>query len=181
MATTKRRYWDSDCFIGWLAEEEGKVEDCQTVIRAAERGELVIVTSSLAIAEVVKLRHHDPIPRQAAEKVRMFFRQPYIIVRELDRFLAESAQSMVWDFGIDPKDAVHVATAVAVGVEQLDTFDEKLIGKSGQIGNPPLVIGRPFVVEQLELPNPATALHNGVSPDGLRPTGGKPSPGGDQV
>jgi predicted nucleic acid-binding protein len=158
MATARRRYWDSDCFIGWLAAEPDKVDDCRTVIRAAERGELVIVTSSLSIAEVVKLRHHEAIPPADAEQVRKFFRQPYIIVRELDRFLGEEAQSMVWDHGVDPKDAVHVATALRVGVEQLDTFDEKLIGKSGAIGNPPLIIGRPLVTEQLELPEPAAPV-----------------------
>jgi predicted nucleic acid-binding protein len=161
MATTRRRYWDSDCFIGWLAAEPDKVDDCRTVIRAAERGELVIVTSSLSIAEVVKLRHHKPIPLADAERVRKFFRQPYIVVRELDRFLGEEAQSMVWDHDVDPKDAVHVATALRVGVEQLDTFDEKLIGKSGVIGNPPLSIGRPLVTEQLELPAPDASAADG--------------------
>jgi predicted nucleic acid-binding protein len=154
MAMTRRRYWDSDCFIGWLAAEPDKVDDCRTVIRAAERGELVIVTSSLSIAEVVKLRHRKPIPPADADQVRKFFRQPYIVIRELDRFLGEEAQSMVWNHGVDPKDAVHVATALRVGVEQLDTFDEHLIGKSGAIGNPPLLIGRPLVTEQLELPKP---------------------------
>jgi hypothetical protein len=106
---------------------------------------------------VVKLRHHNPVPAADADQVRKFFRQPYIVIRELDRFLAEEAQSMVWDHGVDPKDAVHVATALRVGVEQLDTFDEKLIGKSAGIGNPPLIIGRPLVTEQLELPEPGSA------------------------
>lgn len=177
MAATRRRYWDSDCFIGWLAAESDKVDDCRTVIRAAERGEVVIVTSSLAIAEVVKLRHHNPIPSESADQVRKFFRQPYIVVRELDRFLAEEAQSMVWDHGVDPKDAVHVATALRVGVEQLDTFDAKLIASSGRIGNPPLLIGRPFVQEQLALPgvdgNPAEEIES--RPD-AEPPGGSPSP-----
>src|SRR5437773_1822378 len=121
MAARKRRYWDSDCFIAWLANEAGKVDDCRGVIKAAERGDLMIVTSSLTIAEVVKLKRHRAVPKADAEKVRKFFRQPYIVVRELDRFLAESAQEMVWDHGVDPKDAVHVVTALKAGVEQLDT------------------------------------------------------------
>lgn len=149
MAGRERRYWDSDCFIGWLAEEEDKVPDCRTVIRAAEAGEVLIVTSSLTIAEVVKLKRATPIPRESAEKVRAFFRRSFIVVRELDRFLAERAQEVVWDYGVDPKDAVHVATAIATDVVQLDTFDERLIARSGKVGSPPLAIGRPFVPEQL--------------------------------
>lgn len=150
------RYWDTACFIAWLAREEGRHEDCQTVVRAAERGELLIVTSSLSIAEVVRLRHVAPIPRTAAERVRGFFRQPYIVVRQLDRFLAEDAQDLVWEHDVHPKDAVHLATALHEGVVQFDTFDEPLIGKSGTIGHPPLVIGRPFVAQQLELPTSTT-------------------------
>jgi predicted nucleic acid-binding protein len=119
------------------------------VIRAAEAGEVLIVTSSLTIAEVVKLKRATPIPRESAELVRAFFRRSYIIIRELDRFLAERAQEVVWDYGVEPKDAVHVATALATEVVQLDTFDARLIAKSGTIGSPPLRIGRPFVPEQL--------------------------------
>lgn len=65
MATTRRLYWDSQCFIAWPATEADKVDDCRTVIRAAERGDLVIVTSSLSIDEEVKLRDHSPVPVRA--------------------------------------------------------------------------------------------------------------------
>ena len=58
----------------------------------------------------------------------------------------------MWDHdALAHKDAVHVATALVTGATQLDTFDGPLIRLSGQIGNPPLVIGKPNVPEQLEL------------------------------
>lgn len=151
MTKVQLRYWDTACFIAWLQHEPDRFDDCETVIRAAERGQVRIVTSSLSIAEVVRLKGVAPIPRDAATKVRLFFRQEYIVVRQLDRFLAEEAQELVWDHGVMPKDAIHVATAIREGVAQFDTFDEPLIARSGTIGNPPLVIGRPFVAQQLEL------------------------------
>ena len=52
---------------------------------------------------------------------------------------------------VDPKDADHLATALLVIVDQLDTFDEGLIRFTGKLGQPPLVIGYPNVPEQLEL------------------------------
>ncbi len=36
-------------------------------------------------------------------------------------------------------------------MDQLDTFDDGLIKPSGQLGNPPLKIGRPDLPEQVEL------------------------------
>lgn len=153
MATKPRRYWDSDCFIGWLAEEADKVDSCKLVIEAAERGQLTIVTSSLTLAEVVKVRHQTPLDPVLREKVRGFFLNDYIVVRQLDRFLAEQARDLWWDHGVDPKDGVHVATALAAGITQFDTFDAKLIARSGLLGNPPLTIGRPHIeiAEQLAM------------------------------
>lgn len=148
------RYWDSCCFIGWLKAEADKVTPCRPVIQAAEGGDLKIVTSALTLAEVLRLKGKDPIPAEDAEKVRGFFKQPYIVLYDVDRTVAESAQGVVWNHGVRPKDAIHVATALAAqaaGIEQLDTFDEPLISLSGKVGNPPLAIGRPNLPEQLTL------------------------------
>ena len=32
--------WDSNCFIAYLSEEPGRVEVCESILRAAERGEV---------------------------------------------------------------------------------------------------------------------------------------------
>jgi hypothetical protein len=84
----------------------------------------------------------------------------WIVVRDIDRFVAERARTLVWDHdALRPKDALHVATALDAGVEQFDTYDGDLdagveqfdtydgdlIALSGQIGEPPLFIGNPNV------------------------------------
>ena len=141
------RYWDSCCFLGWLKEEPDKLGECEAGIRLAERGKLVLVTSALTLAEVLRLKGKNSIPVADREKVRRFFENAYIEIYDVDRAIAEAAQDVVWNYGIAPKDAIHVATAISTArdldIEQLDTFDKPLIGHSGTIGNPPLVIGRP--------------------------------------
>jgi predicted nucleic acid-binding protein len=141
---TPRRYWDSDAFIGWLAEEHDKVAECAMVLAAADAGKLTIVTSSLTLAEVIKLKHHTPIASDSRETIRRFFLRSYIVVVGVTRFIAEDARDLVWDQGINPKDAIHVATALYAEVPRLETFDEGLIKKDGKIGEPPLDIGRPI-------------------------------------
>lgn len=137
------RYWDSDAFLGWLAEEEDKVEECRAVIRAAEEGKTILITSALTLTEVLWMRRRERIPAESAEKVQQFFQHEYIVVNDLDRRIAEDAQRLVWHHSIKPKDAVHVATALDAKVARMETFDGDLIKKSGEVGEPPLEIGRP--------------------------------------
>jgi predicted nucleic acid-binding protein len=46
-------YWDSNCFLGHFQAEAGKAEKCDGVIQRAERGDVLIVTSALTLAEVL--------------------------------------------------------------------------------------------------------------------------------
>lgn len=145
------RYWDSNAFLGWIAHEPDKADECRGVIRAAEKGELRIVTSSLTLVEVIKLKSHAPISRENEARINDFFKHEYIVVRQVDRATAEYGRELIWAHGFHPKDSVHVATALMARVPFLDTFDGKLIAKSGKIGEPPLIIARPNVPEQLSM------------------------------
>lgn len=147
------RYWDANVFLAWLKEEPDKLAQCEAGIREAEAGKLVIVTSALTLAETLYLvRGEIPVAPETREKVRSFFRNEYILLHELDRGIAELAQDVVWDHEVAAKDAVHVATALAVGerlpLEQFDTYDGPLIAKSGAMSG--LKIGQPaFQVDLL--------------------------------
>jgi predicted nucleic acid-binding protein len=129
----ERRYWDSDCFLGWLQAEPDKEEECGQVLQAAEEGKVLIVTSALTIAEVLNLRGHPKLPTASREQTKAFFRNDYILVRNITRRVAEAARDYVWDHGIKPKDALHVATALDAGLSLFNTFDGELIAKSGRL------------------------------------------------
>lgn len=141
-------YWDSDAFLGWLQEENGKVDLCRATLDRADIGEVLIFTSALTIAEVLWMRNGPAVPKVKADLVQRFFRRSTIRVRNVTRQIAETAQELVWDHGIRPKDAIHVATAQDVGVVALETFDVGLLKKSGLVGSPPLIIRRPQPAKQ---------------------------------
>ena len=143
--TLERRYWDSDCFLGWLQAEDGKKEPCGQVLTLAAKGEIEIITSALTIAEVLHLRGRQPIPADKRQQVIAFFKRSYIITMSVTRRLAEESREFVWDHGIDPKDALHVAAALSAKVDVFNTFDKPLISKSLKIGNPKLLIETPKV------------------------------------
>jgi predicted nucleic acid-binding protein len=137
-------YWDSDAFLGWLQAEPGKSELCAGTLKRADQGEVVIFTSALTIAEVLWMRGAPMIPQEKAEVLRKFFRRSYFRIRNVTRKISEDAQDLVWVQSIRPKDAIHVATALDGHVIALETFDENLLGKTGTVGNPPLLIRKPM-------------------------------------
>jgi len=150
--TPERIYWDSDAFLGWLQQEQGKVDLCAGTIARAKAGEVVIITSTLTLAEVLWMRNHPRITQDRAAIVRRFFRHSYFRMRNVTRSIAESAQDLVWNHSINPKDAIHVATALDADVPTFETFDSDLLKKSGRIGTSNLVIRRPMAPEQATLP-----------------------------
>jgi predicted nucleic acid-binding protein len=148
------RCWDASCWAAHLGREPGRFDRCRSVLKAGEDGRLKIVTSALALVEVIKLKSREPLPPEKEPTIRAYFKQPYIVIREVDRRVGELARELIWTHHVPQWDAVHVATAlVTPGVVQLDTFDEgDLIKHSGKLGDPPLVIGYPpLIPEQLEL------------------------------
>jgi predicted nucleic acid-binding protein len=134
--SVERIYWDSDAFLGWLQNEPGKAEQCDGLIQRAERGDVLIVTSALTLAEVLWMRGGPRIAKEKAELVQRFFRRSYIRVHNVTRKISEGAQFLVWDHDIRPKDAIHVATALHLRVEALETFDAQLVSKSGSVALP---------------------------------------------
>ncbi len=151
---TERRYRDSDCFPGGLRNEADK---CAAVLALADRGDVRIVTSALTLAEVLMLRGREALLLNRRPDVTALFDRECIVTMAVTR---RSGTRTGMEHGIRPKDAVHVASALAAGVETLNTFDNGLISKSGAIGKPPLTIEHPEVLQ------PELALDHGQQDQG---------------
>ena len=143
-----RRYWDSDAFLGYFNAEPDKSDACEGVLAAAEDGRILIVTSALTIAEVIWAKNHGKVDASKRITIERFFRQPYISVHNVTRTIAEAGRSIVWDYGIKPKDAIHVSTAITNNVPVMNTFDDGLLKHNGSIGDPRLIIEKPHEPHQ---------------------------------
>ncbi len=145
MASKIRRYWDSVCCFGYLANQAGRADECERVLNEADEGRHEIVISALTIAEVLHIKGEKrAFPKESRDKIRGFFRRSCFTVADIDRFIAEQAQEIFWEHDIMPKDAVHVATALATNAHYLETFDGVLLGKSRLLGgDPQLVVQAP--------------------------------------
>ena len=147
------RYWDSGCFMAVFNKEAERLENCQSVLFAAQRGELRIITSALTLTEVIKIKG-KPILADAEDRICAFFEHEWIVVRDVDRFIAEQAREFIWKYKLQPLDAIHLAAAYKHQLRHLDTYDRADLGKlDGKIGATPMQIGvPPLMPYQTELP-----------------------------
>jgi len=127
------RYWDSCAFLAWLQNEPDRSDACNDTLEEAKQGAFIIVTSALTLTETLWMRGGPKLGEDKAKLLNAFFRKSFIRVVNVDRSIAETAQKLVWSDDIKPKDAIHVATALRYKCPMLETFDEPLIGKSGQV------------------------------------------------
>jgi predicted nucleic acid-binding protein len=146
-----RRYWDSSCFLILLNDEQ-EAEDCEKILNEAKEGKTQLVISPLVQVEVVRPRGSShPISAEDAEKVRAFFENDYLKWRNIDRVIADLARGLCWQYGVHPRDAIHMAVAIETECDLLETTDKKLLGSDGQIKDTKLKIQKPKWVGQLDL------------------------------
>jgi predicted nucleic acid-binding protein len=93
-------YWDSAAFLGLLNDEPDKAKACGDVWRAAERGQIKIVTSTLTVAEVIYLKGVSKLDPAKRPRVSNFFKANHIVLKPLIRIIAELARDVVWDSNV---------------------------------------------------------------------------------
>jgi predicted nucleic acid-binding protein len=133
MKSERKLYWDSDVFIDLLEKTPRGVARVVPVAEMAERGEIIIVASAFTMIEVSKLKNVGLLDEQTEELVAQYFENDFISIRNVDRFVAEKARPIVRKYNLSPADATHVATAILMEVELMNTFDAHLLKWSGMI------------------------------------------------
>ncbi len=144
-------YWDSCVFIALIQEEPGRIEHCRSVMQAATDGKLVIMTSALTIAEVIRGGGEPPIDQERDEEIAAFFRNEYFLIVNVDRLVAERARIMARLHSLHVRDSIHIASALLSDVNVMHTYDKRLLGLNGRFDNPPMAILEPSNKGQMAL------------------------------
>lgn len=150
------RYWDSDCYLGWFNAEPDKIDLCCGVLTKAKKGELKIVSSSITLIEVIRIKDKPRLPKEKEITIVEFFQNDFITLRNVDRFIAEQARNLIWTYDhLKPKDSIHVATAISNNIQVLNSFDDHLLKLDGLIdlpnGKGKLVIEKPHIPHQSDM------------------------------
>ena len=126
--------WDSNCWISLIVGTHDRLPGLKRVAEAAERGELEIITSFLAMAETAKGRSapNDPSTQTTLETIRAAFELDYLIPVLVDRSVAYRAQELLRKYKLRGADGVHLAIALLQAADELHTWDSDLLAIDGQ-------------------------------------------------
>lgn len=138
-------YWDSCTYLDFLRGGHPNQAHLRAILSDWEAGKVSLVTSTLTIAEVLFVRGVQPAVRLDASRRQDLidlFRPTgdrRLTLVELTRPIAEAARELCWDYSVRPKDAVHVASALADRCAVLHTHDGGLQKRSRQVGGNPIL------------------------------------------
>ncbi|MGO8699750.1 MAG: type II toxin-antitoxin system VapC family toxin [Limisphaerales bacterium] len=154
-------YWDSSVFCAYFNDEAGRADVVEELLGAAQAEEILIITSSFALVEVLKIEGHLPLKETDEAALVAFFQYPFVKYVDANRQLCQSARHLIWKFpALRPKDSVHLASALAyVEREHLDglfSYDADFTRLDGKI-TPEFPISHPFVEQRNLKLQPASA------------------------
>jgi predicted nucleic acid-binding protein len=139
MAASRRIAWDACTWIALIQREKIidatgiVIEDrgalARAVIDAAVSGRCEIVISGLCLAEVSK----NPPGMAGGDKVGPFFEHDYVLTAPVDTIVGNKARElmMAGHAKLRPADAIHLATALVTNVDEMHTFDSRLLAFDG--------------------------------------------------
>lgn len=145
----RRVYWDACAFLGLLNKEADKHPACLSVWKEAKAGNTVIYTSFFTWAEVFKAKCEGkakPLAEAADKDIEAILSQPFIEAVLVDEGIGLSARRLMraHEACKKPTDAVHLASALRLSVDELHTYDgSDLLSLNGKVL---CADGRPLVI-----------------------------------
>lgn len=119
-------YLETSVFVAHIKGEQGRAEDCTAVMMQAEAGEFRAITSTVTLAEVIKVPG-GYLPESVDTIIESLFKREWLYLVQLDRLVASRARQLSRTHHLKPLDAIHVASALSRGAEKLLTYDGDIL------------------------------------------------------
>jgi predicted nucleic acid-binding protein len=145
MADAPRRiYWDANVPLSYLNDMDDRVPIIEELFRRARAEEIELLTSSISRVEVAFVQSEktggtlDPEAESAIDALWL----PGSPIKTVEFFdlIADRAKQLMrqaidqgWG-ALKPMDAIHLATAVQMGVSEMHSYDAQVQKWSGKLG-----------------------------------------------
>ena len=123
------KYVDSNVFIlpiVYDAEVESKAKSAKSVLIKIADGDLNAATSLLTWDEIVWVVRKLNSLNVAIKEGGKFLQFPNLELLEVKGSVISKAQEIVEKYGIKPRDAIHVASAIENGIKEIISDDSDL-------------------------------------------------------
>lgn len=133
MPEHRRVYWDACVILSYFNEMTGRVKLIDGLLAKSRKGEIEIFTSALSIVEVA-FAAREQTTRSIDERVEQHLDEfwadrgaiqliePHELIQREARLLMRQGLPKGWSLG--PFDAIHLASARALGVSEFHTYDK---------------------------------------------------------
>jgi predicted nucleic acid-binding protein len=144
----RRVYWDADCCLNYINGVADRLPDLDACLEAARKGDVLLMTSTLTIAEVAFAeteKARRALDMNIEQKIAGLWQPPVTLV-EFHQLIAVRAvalmrAAMTRSESLKPNDAIHLATAQHMGVGEFNTYDRKLLKYAPEVS---FTIGPPM-------------------------------------
>ncbi len=117
-------YLDANIFAYTVTGDSKQSESCLSIIKKVITGEIEACTSLLTWDEVLYALKREIGRAKALEEGRKFLEIPHLFFIEVDDGIITKAQSMAELYHLDPRDAIHAATAILNGCKEIISDDK---------------------------------------------------------
>ena len=155
---SRRIYWDACCFLSYLNGDEDRLPVLSALLESAGRGE--IMTSVVSLTEVAygsPEKDAHQLDERTEEAIDALFADPAVTLIEYHAGIARQARqlirgALVRGWSLKPMDAIHLASAVSIGAEAIQTYDGEWSSRYAKMVG--ILIGPPSdVTPRLDLPD----------------------------
>ena len=118
-----KKYLDANIFINAILYEDDKAKKCKEIISKIVKNEMEGVTSVLTWDEVVYAIKRLIGMEKAKDFGNKFFNIPNLKLLNTDKDIVMYAQKFITLYGINPRDAIHAATALKHNIKEIVSDD----------------------------------------------------------
>jgi predicted nucleic acid-binding protein len=135
-------YWDACVFLSFIEGRADRLPDIDATMDEAERGECQLWSSHLSIVEVAYGKTEKDgrslHPQIEKEIDNLWHPDSPVKLAEVSHLICIGARAlirgaMVKQVGVRSADAVHLATARIIGVDEFHTYDGNLLTKCADL------------------------------------------------
>lgn len=118
-----KKYLDTNVFLYPILYEDEKADICKEILKKVVNKELTAYTSVLCWDEFVytiRKEKGKEIAEQGGEKFLQF---PNLVFLDANKIILFKAQEIIKNYNLKPRDAIHLATALINGINEIISDD----------------------------------------------------------